>query len=88
MNDGTRIPTTGTENYNNYLNNPTGQHESSADTDDNLVNKFMADTKPSFEFEQIKINKNEMRSSSISSSKISLHSESTSSNELVGWSYQ
>jgi len=88
VNDGTRIPTTGTENYNNYLNNPTGQHESSADTDDNLVNKFMADTKPSFEFEQIKINKNEMRSSSISSSKISLHSESTSSNELVGWSYQ
>ncbi len=87
-NDGSILQTSSTDQYHNYLNNVTGNHESSQENDENFASRSIIAPKQGYEFEQLNPRKVEMRSSSISSSKISLISETTSSNELIGWSYQ
>lgn len=82
--------TTSIDQYKSYLNNPNWNQESCHEIDtENLINSSvaMAGNNIASLFSS-KDKKGEMRSSSISSSKISLISESTSSNELIGWSYQ
>jgi len=87
--EGSKLQTNSTDQYHNYLNNLTWHQDSYQDTDgDNLANKLLENSKIDYEFEKSKFKKLELRSSSISSSKISLNSEITSSNELIGWSYQ
>jgi hypothetical protein len=83
-----KYQSTSVDQYKSYLNNPTWNLESLKESDsDHLIST----SNPANNIASLLNNKNkkgEMRSSSISSSKISLISESTSSNELIGWSYQ
>lgn len=73
--------TTSVEQYNSYLNNPTQNSVNIPEPDS------MATSTQDYNF-GLKGNKMGMRTSSLSSSNITLISETTSSNELVGWSYQ
>lgn len=82
--------TTSVDQYKSYLNNPTLNHESYHEVDTkNLISSSTAITGNNIaSLFKSKDKKGDLRSYSISSSKISLISESTSSNELIGWSYQ
>ena len=74
--------------YKCYLNNPNWNLESLKES---ASDQLISTSNPANNIPILlntKSKKGEMRSSSISSSKISLISESTSSNELIGWSYQ
>lgn len=76
---------TSVEQYRNFINNSQDFNDSylQLDTED-LVGTSIMITKDYKD----KSLKSKMRASSISSSNISLVSESTSSNQLIGWSYQ
>jgi hypothetical protein len=78
--------TTSVEHYNMYLNNPTWAQESLIEHGgDHLASKSIAI--PDNRHSNFYGNKEkDMRSSSLSSSKVSLLSELTSSNELIVWS--
>jgi hypothetical protein len=85
-----RKENTSTDQYKGFLNSTNLKQDSytGVDTDHLLSSSIASKDVRVNELFSKKDKKFEMRSSSISSSNISLISESTSSNELIGWSYQ
>lgn len=82
-------PNASIDQYKSYLNNSNWQQESLYMVDtDNMLSSSVASKGPIVQSNFNKKSKIEMRTASISSSNISLYSESTSSKELIGWSYQ
>ena len=81
---------TSIDQYKSYLNNSNAFNDSLMkwETDELFMTSVESKEHQTFKNNLPKEKKNIMRSSSISSSNISLISETTSSAELIGWSYQ